>query len=155
VVTLTTRPAGAATSAVGEQKRRQVIGRPGELESVGALLAAVERVAGVVDENVDPVVLRCHLDGYAADLGLHGQVGEHQHRGVSGRNLGDLRARALAACPVPRDHHDLGPLPGELLGGFEAEAAAGASDHHHLVADRSVEDESRGSALKDEVGTFI
>jgi hypothetical protein len=61
-----------------------VVGRPGELQPIGALLAAAERGTGVVDQDVDVTVPVPDLSGDPADVGLHGQAGHQQHRRFAG-----------------------------------------------------------------------
>jgi hypothetical protein len=82
---------------LGQQERREVAGRPGELEPIRALLAAAESGTGVVDQDVDVTVPVADRVRDPADVGLHGQVGGEQHRRSAGRGLGDLRAGVLAA----------------------------------------------------------
>lgn len=77
------------------------------------------------------------------------------HPRPSGRDARHLRPGAFAACLVPADRRDVSPLPGQRLGGLEAQPAAGAGDNHHPVADGPVGGASCGSALKDEVPTCI
>jgi MFS family permease len=88
-----------------------MVGCPRQLEAVRALLAAVEGVTRVVDQDVDVVVPIADLLGDPANVRLHRHVGDEQYRRFAGCDLGDLRAGALALVSfIPVERRAQSPL---------------------------------------------
>ncbi len=90
----------------------------------------VERVAGVVDQDVDLAPLVDHLLDELVGDALLGQVSrEHQ------RLAGDLRRGLLGDVAVDVVDQDLRALLGEQLGGGASDPAGRAGDDRHLVVE--------------------
>src|SRR3954454_25187430 len=91
-----------------------------------------ERVAGVVDDDVDPAP--------RVDRRLDERVGHavlRQVAGVDGRLAADLVRRLLRQVPVEVVDHDLGAVLGEQLGRRAADAPGAAGDDRDLVVEDS------------------
>ena len=92
----------------------------------------VDRVAGVVDQDVDLAPLVDDLlDELVADAGRRQVAAEHQ------RVAGDLRGRLLGDVRVEVVDEHLGALLGEQLRRRAADAAGRSGDDRHLAVEDS------------------
>lgn len=119
---------------VGEQEGRQVVEGERALEPVRGLEALAEDRPGVVDQ-ARQAPSRGRLDrlGEAPDLGLDGQVGEHELElgaGVLGAQRGE---GLLAAGAVAASHQDARPPRRELACHRVPQARGGTRDQEDAL----------------------
>ena len=101
------------------------------------------RRACVVDQDIDRVEALVQERRERADRGLTREIGRQKHGLSAGCQGSHPPVRRRPTGPVTRDHDDLGTAGRQLLGGRQADAAAGAGDENprlrvggHAVHDR-------------------
>ena len=120
---------------IGQQERGQVVDRKGHLVPVRRPLEFRRKQAGVVDQEIDPVVRGQDLVGQAAHFGQRGEIGE---RGLDlrparplGRRTGAPPRCGQRSRPVMTTPH---PGAGEAQCRIEPDPGARPGDDRHSLA---------------------
>ncbi len=112
----------------GEGEVAQVVGAELQLEAVlGGRLRRVHH-AGVVDQQVDAVVVGAQLLRGGADDSSEVRSSSCSATSAPGAAGGDAGGGVLALVEVAHGEHHVGAVRGEGLGGLEAQAGVGAGD---------------------------
>jgi len=123
---------------VGQQERGEVVGRQRRLNPVGRLPAPGELPAGVVDQDVQPVVLLQELAREPPYLGLREQVRQHQLDARIATVRLDVFDGGLPPTLVAADHDHRRSHPRQAGGGGFADPAGAPRDYHDLAAHAAV-----------------
>ncbi len=111
----------------------EMVERHRHLIAFGRNLARGEDGAGVIDQHVQPVILRQELLRHLTHLGHQRQVaGNKAHLVIAGGCL-DLGGCRLALLRAAADEDDLGPLRRQCLGGNQPDTASRAGNEAGLT----------------------
>ena len=114
----------AVQQQIGQQKRREVIDRKGQLEPVRRKPVLRRKQAGIVDQHVEPVVPGQNLVRQPAHLRETRKIGERHIDPVRARALDDPSPRLLGPRTVAAGHHDPHPGPRETQRGVQPDPGA-------------------------------
>ena len=101
---------------LAEQKRRQVVDRPGQFDAVLRQLPCSVHRAGVVDEHIQLWIAGQHLGGQSAHRGLRREVGDEcRHRRSPPGRRPDASRRNTRPGPAATDDGEVRAARGECF----------------------------------------
>src|SRR5262245_4086462 len=119
---------------LAEQKRRQVVDRPGLFDAVLRQLPCSVHRAGVVDEHIQLSIAGQHLGGQSAHRGLRREVGDEcRHRGSSPGRRPDTSRRNARPGLAATDDGEVRAKCGERFCRRQADAIGGTRDQDLLI----------------------
>jgi hypothetical protein len=118
---------------VGEQERAEVVGGEHGLDSVGCHRSRRQAHAGVVHEDVQPVMPRFEVTRQVTNRLLRREVGQQQLDLLVAGRRHDVLARCISALLVAGHHHEGCSHPGKREGYLLAHTRVRAGDHHDLA----------------------
>ena len=119
---------------LAEQKRRQVVDRPGQFDAVLRQLPCSVHRAGVVDEHIQLWIAGQHLGGQSAHRGLRREVGDEcRHRRSPPGRRPDASRRNTRPGPAATDDGEVRAARGERFCRRQPNAIGGTRDQDLLV----------------------
>ena len=124
---------------LAEQKRRQVVDRPGQFDAVLRQLACSVHGAGVVDEHIQLWIAGQHLGGQSAHGGLRREIGDEcrHRRSLPGRRPRACRRNADSSLAAT-DDSEVRAECGQRFRRGQPNAIGGTCDQNLLVVHGNV-----------------